>query len=474
VILSQWEKTADAVLSKLAAKLSPNPLRISGPLAPTDPELRWLCGQFASRHPQVTQLWAEVEGLIGGADSPDDEPGAELAIVECLRRTHRVEEQAAALAHQTALRLEADRQLAACEARLSQMRATLEVNQPQRFEREKRLMMEQLHQVQEELERTYLLNHALEDEKSALQASFERMTVRSTGLFDFESVRISQQAPGMLSIQFGALRVGAQIIPLLDVNFVAGDSGAVLVIPSGQIAAPWTGRPGELPLVFDTAQSDNAPERVRAAGLSTSTWSVVRALPAAAATALQEQGLANPLWQEALSALRAMLDVPQLLWRWDGISLRKEQVNPDYEHLWITLSGASFGSVRWPVFEFRIAVANVVSRVFSGFLKYEFPQQAGTLPQLEGWRPDIQDELGPRFELRFDLARDAFDLEAWRSLTSTDHQRFAALLIALPVMFEALQAQACTISRPWSDWEELNRLAINVLLRMAQSATEYG
>ena len=540
VMLSQWEKTSDAALDTLAARLSLHVPQFSVSLVPADPELHWLCGQLVSRDAPITQLWAEVEGLIGVPDSTDDEPGPKQAIFECLRRTRRLEGQAEALAHETALRLESDRRLAASEVRLSQMTATLQAAEAdarsqavaldgakrqarsdteafrvrirdlpdehlakrqeiaalerqlaefaaaaqanakkttghlQGFEREKRLLMEQLHQVQEELERAYLLNHALEDENSALKASFERMAGRSPALFDFESARISQDALGVLSIRFEALRVGAQRIPVLDTSFVAGDAGVALVIPSGQSMAPWTGLPGAPPLVFDTTQADDAPEHALAATLSTSIWTVIRALPAAAVTAMQEQGLADPRWQQSLSALRAMLDRPLRLWRWDQISLRNEQVNPDYEHLWIRLSGASFESARWPVFDFRIAAANVVGGAFSGHLKYEFPQQVASNPQFECWRADVQDELGARFELRFDLARDAFDLETWRSLTSTDHQRFAGLLLALPTMLQALQGQGCTISRPWRDWEELNRLAINVLLGIAQAAAEYG
>ena len=341
-------------------------------------------------------------------------------------------------------------------------------------DREKNLLLAQLHQVQEELERTYLLYHAVEDEKAALLAAFERLAARNPASVDYETASITQDAPGVLAVHLQALRVGALLIPSLEMMFVASESDIALVVPSGQESVAWTGTGDEAPLVYSTAHPEDAPERLRVSTLSTSAWSVVRTLPAATLVALRQQAIDAPGWRDLLEALGAQMQKPELRWRWDQITLRHEQVNPDYEHLWVRLSGASFGLQRWSAFEFRIAAAEVKDRVFSGHLKYEFPQLSETVPQFEHWRADIHDELGARFELRFDLGRNMFDVETWRSLSTTDHQRFAGLLIALPFMLEGLRARGFSISRPWSDWEELNRAAISVLLRLAQAVEQDG
>ena len=340
------------------------------------------------------------------------------------------------------------------------------------LKRDNRLCLEQLYQVQEELERHYLLNHDLLDTTQSLEATLQRLSDRYPDVFDYTSASIIQPTPDTLSIKFSGLRVGALFIEALSINLIAAATGSAFVIPSGQAAADWTGTTAEPSLVLDITQADDADDRLRAAKLPTRAWRVIQRLPAATLCVLSEQGLIRPRWQGALAELREWLESPQLVWRWDEIELRNEQVNPDYEHLWIVLGGASFAGRYWSSFEFRIAAGHVKDRRFTGHLKYEFPETAEGSRQFEFWHPNVADDLGRRFELRFNLASDAFDTEVWNTLSTADQKAFLGLLIAIPAIIRTLQQQGCSISRSWMDWSEMNLRAVDLMLRLAQVRTE--
>jgi hypothetical protein len=64
-------------------------------------------------------------------------------------------------------------------------------------------------------------------------------------------------------------------------------------------------------------------------------------------------------WAADLTLLAEQFAALPPVWRYDAVSLRHEQVNPDYEHLWFHFDNAAFGARRWPSFEFRLSAANV-------------------------------------------------------------------------------------------------------------------
>lgn len=506
--LHAWQANPPLALRDLAALASPAPEASYSPLPETDPELLWLCEQWLKACPRAQQLWLEVEAhcpsspkpphdLIGG----DHSSSLDSAIRSCIERLTALDQQARLLTSSSLAREESARQVAAATEALIHMRERAEAAEAAQFssvprdaemalasrdaevatvtralsdaQTEARWLREQLHQVQEELEHTYLLHHALHDECAALRAARRRMLSRYPATLDFHRAEMIHRTAGTLAFRFFQLALGNQVVPVFEVLLVASSDGGALIIPSGQVDVPWTGAKNAAPLVISSDQAPGAPPaEPRLTALSCTQWRLIRAMPSVMRLCLTEENMVKMPWETALSALETRLRAPEHLWRWDAVALLNEQVNADYEHLWIRLEAASFDGQHWPQLDFRISAAEVCARQFSGHFKYEIPTQSDGPQLFEHWQPDVTDEWGERFELRINLAEGALDAAAWSRLSHMDRQRLVGLMVQLSEMISALDSGGISISRPWADWLELNLQAIRLLLRLAGASTD--
>lgn len=136
----------------------------------------------------------------------------------------------------------------------------------------------------------------------------------------------------------------------------------------------------------------------------------------------------------------------------EGVQLRNEQVNPDYEHLWISLQSPSFGEHMADQWHFRISCAGVKPSEFGQQPKLELPEQSDQL--LTNWFAESESEHGRKLELRFALPN-AMDTGVWKQIQSEDQQLIKALCQKLPDIVAALKKQNIYITRNWADWETL-------------------
>jgi hypothetical protein len=143
-------------------------------------------------------------------------------------------------------------------------------------------------------------------------------------------------------------------------------------------------------------------------------------------------------------------------WRHDHVVLQREQVNPDYEHLWLRLSNARYGERRWAAFDFRLSASNVRRGCFSHLPKLEFPLAAsGERKQFDNWFEESEDDMGPKFELRFDIKARAMDVDNWGALSRVDQASALALVRQLPDLLRCLEADGTQIHRAWTDWHQM-------------------
>jgi hypothetical protein len=193
------------------------------------------------------------------------------------------------------------------------------------------------------------------------------------------------------------------------------------------------------------------------ANLATSDWALLQALIRLLITVLQQpQALQLPTdfaidnYSNGLKlSLGVLQKFPPLL-RYDQVTLKRAQVNPDYEHLWLQLENLVFGDKAWPEFNFRLSCANVGANRFGGYPKLEFPETVE--PNVfEGWFIESYDDFGGKLELRFALPK-AMDIEVWQRLTDNDRNFLFALLMSLPNMLGILQNSTTQLKRPWADW----------------------
>lgn len=136
----------------------------------------------------------------------------------------------------------------------------------------------------------------------------------------------------------------------------------------------------------------------------------------------------------------------------EGLQLRQEKVNPDYEHLWITLQSPSFGDKLVDEWHFRVSCAGVKPGQFGQQPKLELPEQEAQL--LEAWFAESESESGRKLELRFALPN-AMDTGVWKQIQAADQALIAQLIEQLPKMLDTLKGQGARISRDWADWQRL-------------------
>ena len=169
-----------------------------------------------------------------------------------------------------------------------------------------------------------------------------------------------------------------------------------------------------------------------------------------------ESGQFKPiLWQEALYEVEQFIQINSKNLSYDSVTLKREQVNSDYEHLWLQFSNLSYGNRQWPQAEFRLSAALVNKKNFSIHPKLEFPQPESGLPLFENWQPDLEDDFGLKMELRLEVKSHAVDVNFWNSLTHNDQALLLSLINDLPHFLTDLEVQTITISRNWRDWQTL-------------------
>jgi hypothetical protein len=149
--------------------------------------------------------------------------------------------------------------------------------------------------------------------------------------------------------------------------------------------------------------------------------------------------------------------------RYDAVKLKRELINPDYEHLWLELKGMSLGSRIWPKFEIRLGAAMVQRNGFSQFPKFEIPLIDGKTKPFNSWYAESQDDNGAKLELRFSLEKQVFDASVLTKLEGMDRALVLRLIYAMPDVLLRLEAEHASINRPWATWVGFAKAAVQVI-----------
>ncbi|MGM0695015.1 MAG: hypothetical protein ACQEUN_16685 [Pseudomonadota bacterium] len=270
--------------------------------------------------------------------------------------------------------------------------------QHEEAKQENELLLLQLHQVQEELEATFLKQQEsskalAESDQAAKRAAEERDQARSERQRDAQQLEEAKQENELLLLQLH------QVQEELEHYFLQHQ---------------------QLSKQHDELQGEQRKLKY-------------------------QLRMARQRAQQGGDDLAAWLD-------YEDVELIKEQVNPDYEHLWIKLKAPIFGETDADEWHFRLSCAGVTSDQFGQQPKLELPEQQEQL--LQHWFVESESDHGRKLELRFALPN-AMDLGVWQQIQSQDQALIGELLQRLPAMLEALQAQGCHIARDWADWQQL-------------------
>jgi hypothetical protein len=174
-------------------------------------------------------------------------------------------------------------------------------------------------------------------------------------------------------------------------------------------------------------------------------------------------------WRPSLKTLMAQLKALPPVLRYDDVVLKRELINPDYEHLWLEFRGLALGTSAWRKFELRLGAALVQPDGFSLYPKFEFPLIDGKTKPFDSWYAESYDDSGAKLELRFALDKQAVDTAVLAKLSEADRGLLLRLVNATPDALLRLDAKRTAIHRPWSTWVDFAR-GVVALLQASRAA----
>lgn len=390
--------------------------------------------KVAQYEASITALKKEVDAAKANKTAEKEKADALAALATAKKELEAAAKEAVTLKS----RLEtATRDLAGAKADAeSAKRSAKEAQQ------ENELLLVQLHQVQEELEHYFLEHKNAVKQNEAFQQRWQRMLERNPAYCDYRSLDLLEQdsANGRTAWRFTDLNAAGRAFAELRFDIVVADG----------VAAFAFARDGQAP---------GAPEPL--AALGTADWMLLptlcrvldESLQAPSGSVAQLGEAQRNALREALAALLALIKAAPAMLRFDHVALKREQVNPDYEHLWLQLGNLSLGDKRWSEFEFRLSCANVRPGKFGAHPKLEFPSEAGAV-LFDSWFVESYDDFGEKLELRFALP-EAMDMSVWEQLSQADRDMMKRLIAILPRALARLEESKPSLARPFADWQQL-------------------
>ncbi len=427
-------------------------------------------------HPEIQELQRELESsytrLSSGEPAQTDHAAPPLAAVvdeyRSLLAAHTREVQQL----KTIQELQSMRDISQEELAGLRQQLNLAKEQERNISEENELLILQLHQVQEELEHYFLLHQQLQQQNRQIEARRQRMLERQPEYTDYTAITVEQtpEETASLTVRWtiSNLEAAGRCHNLFVFKTVTDYETCGIQIHRDSLDTPdpllrWPSaaqNEKELLLLPAGTAEDIVPRVETLLELSTSDWDLVNSLLGLMDSVLKHNEVELPAslrvnrLETALANLRArMLKLPPVF-RYNSVTLKRSQVNPDYEHLWLQFEGVSFAGRRWPVFELRLSCADVRPDCFGDLPKLEFPQGAGQSP-LENWFIESTDDFGPKFELRFNLSASAMDTAVWQRLSSNDQEFVKALVVRLGKIVCTLQQSGAELVRPWQQWTDM-------------------
>jgi len=344
------------------------------------------------------------------------------------------------------------------------------LQQRKEIEQENELILLQLQQVQEELEHYFLQCEDKQKELQNAENRWQNMLRRNPDYCDCDSIEMvsSDNAIGStVHWRLKNLSTAGQswsdlefrtIVDLDMAGFVFdGQSANSVSLTRWPINAI---NQSELTIIPVGSGEVQQQRHETLLNLAISDWDLLRALPRLLERTLKQSPSdiiptgfnVQPLLSGLIRLEEVIENFPEVL-RFDRVSLRNEQVNPDYEHLWLHFDNLALGNKRYQDFEFRLSCGNVRPQHFGAYPKLEFPEVSGQAP-FEAWFIEAHDDFGAKLELRFALP-ESMDLDVLHRLTESDRDFLFALIARLPAILATLQNTGAQLKRSWDDWINL-------------------
>ena len=323
-----------------------------------------------------------------------------------------------------------------------------------------------MHQVQEELERYYLRNQALDAATTLASQRLRRLWSQQPDGIDWESVQV-QVAAGSEGAQ---LRCRATQVAVSDKEWDALEFMAH--IHQGALAFSFTrgqGQPEVLTrwprsaAVADRVTLTAGPDAVDEEGnsplkeISTSDWDLLRGLPKLLAQGLPQikgalpQGASDhQTWLDAARATLPALQRQPMALRVDTLGLMANRVVAGREYLVLRAEQLSLAHKRFAALDFRLGCNIGPKGEFGQNARLEFFQ--GSAPgTFDHWAPNVKDPAGDRLDLVF-VFPTSMNLKDWSVLSVNDRGLVLLLVDQLPTLLGHVQTDKLRLTRSLDDW----------------------
>ena len=338
-------------------------------------------------------------------------------------------------------------------------------------EEEGTLLLTQLHQVQEELERYYLNNKDLQTSLRQAKARFGRVVSRQPEGIDWDAVQIQPlMVDGKPALRCKAVNVAVMGKEWQTLEFLAFDHDGVLSVcfERGEDASGtgpltrWPRAAAALPALAVRVGQDayDEPNLNTLKDLSTSDWDLLRGLPRLVAEGLQSPPAPWPIeqpdmaiWQAAALATPPALKCLPVALRFDAFKINGATTLPGYENLQIQLNHLDLGAKRFDNFEFRFACNLGTQGEFGANARLEFFKLNGT-PAFERWAPNYRDGERERLDLVF-VFPSTLNLKEFSALSTNDRALVLLLADLLPALLADASPNGLALNRPIEEWTAL-------------------
>jgi len=342
---------------------------------------------------------------------------------------------------------------------------------------ENKLQLNQLLQVQEDLETYYLGQQQFEGLYQGLQSRWMRLAKRYPNYVDFISVDVvafdhQAEVPSVTWVVKDYAQGGAAIDEFKFQTVMQDGQPGIGLVDKDNINA----NEGVLVPKLLKPQSNQLQRFVRMG------QSNFRQLLAATSIIMQMErsdwrDVKLPpefdlgFWRSSFKLLPTHLQALPILLRYDEVKLKRELINPDYEHLWLEFKELGLGARTWPKFELRLGAALVKPNGFSQFPKIEIPLIDGKIKPFESWYAESQDDNGAKLELRFSLEKNIFDTAVWSKLDAADKALIIRLIYILPDTLRRLETEQVAIHRPWATWVDFAQASAQIIENTRRAGT---
>lgn len=332
---------------------------------------------------------------------------------------------------------------------------------------ESKLLLLQLHQAQEELEKYFLKKQETEAKITKQEARWIRLLETHPDYIDAESVDVEVVDINTQNLKWVIQGLEGQCVSKDYLEFETFVESGVLGIRFNK-----TNSRNELNLNIWPASCHGERLECIPAGsgnvrkqrattlmdLSATDWKLLNVLPYIIKEHISMCKINSSILSrisESIDKFESGIKTLPKTFRYDSANLKGNKVNRDYEHLWFVFNNCSFDEKYWTKFEIRLGAADVVSCSFSKHPKLEIPLIDGKTKPFDSWFEESNDEFGAKWELRFDIDKYILDKSVWARLSKGEKDLIHQLSRSISIICRSSANNTKVYGHTWSDWTTL-------------------